>query len=532
MQQGKGQSAYMKIFLEIADDIANGIYKVGDVIPTQLELASAYQVSRVTVREAIKELTRRGVVATQKGKGTVVIGNLFRAVDYQRVEGFSKVDAPEEGPQPRPESRLVENRLVPATEAVSRHLKVPPGTMLRKIERVRSLNGMIHSIECAYLLNSEVSGVDFEHADMEKGSLYELLRREAGIVFDYITEQFKAILCPEREAELLGVKRDEPVLYIRRVTCAGDRGPIEYVDIHSRSDLFYATIHSQRLPTRAAHTAPRINDKPLSCLVGSVLGGLADAPGAPLAEGADPAGAWKRYYGALGEDPAAFERASGVLRTACFAARRFSGRAPGEAYLQREAEYGEAAMPFVVYSALAGLSAGARADLSELARSLPDNWRGTPLMPAGCAIAAACARAASGAGTAEALHAGLEAARLAESGAPESPSVAARIEYALSAAGRLPDPGQLERELAGLIGNGPSAAEAVPFAFGLAACGDLPGLLRRTVFAKRPSASAPAAGCLAGLFGGLALFPEGCLADLDALSGCPLEQLAEETAAR
>ena len=70
------------------------------------------------------------------------------------------------------------------------------------------------------------------------------------------------------------------------------------------------------------------------------------------------------------------------------------------------------------------------------------------------------------------------------------------------------------------------------FAFGLAACGDLPGLLRRTVFAKRPSASAPAAGCLAGLFGGLALFPEGCLADLDALSGCPLEQLAEEAAAR
>ena len=231
-------------------------------------------------------------------------------------------------------------------------------------------------------------------------------------------------------------------------------------------------------------------------------------------------------------DPAAFERASGVLRTACYAARRFSGRAPGEAYLQREAEYGEAAMPFVVYSALAGFSAGSRADLSELARSLPDNWRGTPLMPAGCAIAAACARAASGAGTAEALHAGLEAARLAESGAPEAPSVAARIEYALSAAGRLPDPGQLERELAGLIGNGPSAAEAVPFAFGLAACGDLPGLLRRTVFAKRPSASAPAAGCLAGLFGGLALFPEGCLADLDALSGCPLEQLAEEAAAR
>lgn len=68
MQQGKGQSAYMKIFLEIADDIANGIYKVGDVIPTQLELASAYQVSRVTVREAIKELTRRGSSRPRRGR--------------------------------------------------------------------------------------------------------------------------------------------------------------------------------------------------------------------------------------------------------------------------------------------------------------------------------------------------------------------------------------------------------------------------------------------------------------------------------
>ncbi|WP_308753694.1 hypothetical protein, partial [uncultured Anaerotruncus sp.] len=69
------------------------------------------------------------------------------------------------------------------------------------------------------------------------------------------------------------------------------------------------------------------------------------------------------------------------------------------------------------------------------------------------------------------------------------------------------------------------------FAFGLAACGDLPGLLRRTVFAKSPSASAAVAGCLAGAFGGLALFPEGCLADLNALSGCPLERLAEEASA-
>ena len=61
------QSTYMKIYHMIANDITIGVYKAGDIIPTQMELAKKYAVSRATISEAIKELTRRKLVKTQRG---------------------------------------------------------------------------------------------------------------------------------------------------------------------------------------------------------------------------------------------------------------------------------------------------------------------------------------------------------------------------------------------------------------------------------------------------------------------------------
>ena len=51
---------YMRIKDDIKTDIKNGKYKKGDKIPTEPELSSAYDVSRITVRRAIEELSSEG----------------------------------------------------------------------------------------------------------------------------------------------------------------------------------------------------------------------------------------------------------------------------------------------------------------------------------------------------------------------------------------------------------------------------------------------------------------------------------------
>lgn len=63
---------YRQLMQRIRADIASGVYAVHSRIPSEAELGDAYQVSRVTVRKALAELTREGLLRRMQGKGTYV----------------------------------------------------------------------------------------------------------------------------------------------------------------------------------------------------------------------------------------------------------------------------------------------------------------------------------------------------------------------------------------------------------------------------------------------------------------------------
>lgn len=63
-------------YREIADDLTHrlrsGVHAVGAMLPTELELSDAYNVSRHTIREALRRLEAQGLVTRRQGSGTVV----------------------------------------------------------------------------------------------------------------------------------------------------------------------------------------------------------------------------------------------------------------------------------------------------------------------------------------------------------------------------------------------------------------------------------------------------------------------------
>lgn len=63
---------YRQLMLKLRRDIASGVYPVHSRIPSEQELCEAYQVSRVTVRKALAELTQEGLLIRHQGKGTFV----------------------------------------------------------------------------------------------------------------------------------------------------------------------------------------------------------------------------------------------------------------------------------------------------------------------------------------------------------------------------------------------------------------------------------------------------------------------------
>ncbi|PTK94447.1 GntR family transcriptional regulator, partial [Staphylococcus gallinarum] len=66
---------YLQIKQIIEDRIIHGIYTVGNYIPTEIEFEKEFNVSKVTVRAAIKELVNLGYLEKKSGKGTTVISH-------------------------------------------------------------------------------------------------------------------------------------------------------------------------------------------------------------------------------------------------------------------------------------------------------------------------------------------------------------------------------------------------------------------------------------------------------------------------
>lgn len=65
-----------QVFEQLKQQIIAGNWKPGDKIPSENELSEIFQVSRVTVRQALQKLTALGLLETKTGEGSFVINSL------------------------------------------------------------------------------------------------------------------------------------------------------------------------------------------------------------------------------------------------------------------------------------------------------------------------------------------------------------------------------------------------------------------------------------------------------------------------
>ena len=63
---------YKLIYDKLCNDIVKGIYKPGDKLPTENELANIFKTSRPTIGRAMRDLQQKGLIVRRQGQGTFV----------------------------------------------------------------------------------------------------------------------------------------------------------------------------------------------------------------------------------------------------------------------------------------------------------------------------------------------------------------------------------------------------------------------------------------------------------------------------
>ena len=227
---------YQQIRHWLREQIATGALEPHSRVPSERTLAGNLGISRMTVRAALDEMIREGLLYRVPGKGTYVAPPRFEQ-PLHVLTSFTE-DMVARGL--RPGGRVLFQGTVVAPDHVVGPLGVATGEPVIKLERLRLADGEPMSIETAYLRMDKCRFV--LESRLDDRSLYTLLR-EHGLQLSWAEQSVGARLPSPREAQLLGIQSTVPVLTTVRVTYLVSGEAVEYVTSSFRSDRYTFRAH-------------------------------------------------------------------------------------------------------------------------------------------------------------------------------------------------------------------------------------------------------------------------------------------------
>ncbi|WP_025782811.1 GntR family transcriptional regulator [Sporosarcina sp. D27] len=228
MEKNQALHAYIKE--DLLNRIKSGTYQVGDRIPTELELCKDFDVSRTTVRTALKQLTIEGYLVRKQGNGTFVAEHKVKQTLSHTVKRYSDQIAIQ---GKKAEISVVSIQVIPATELLTKVLHVSINDPIQCIERVRKANGEPTQFEIAYIPWKLAPGITKEHAE---SSLYETLKTNYHLQIAKTTEHVEIAFPDDRVAHILKYKEGLPCFYIETVAEDVEGNVFEYSRSYFRGD--------------------------------------------------------------------------------------------------------------------------------------------------------------------------------------------------------------------------------------------------------------------------------------------------------
>ena len=198
--------------------------------PTDLELTETYDVSRHTVREAVRHLNKTGLLKRERGRGTVVnraefeqslgtLYSLFQSVESTGVEQTSEV---------------LELGVVTDSVAAT-HLEVADDTKLVLLARLRLAGGAPLAIDRAWLPHDIAAPL--RDRDWSHTALYTELANLGAPVPNQGWERLTPIIPTATDRAKLGLGKSDAAFFLERLGCR-DGNPIEWRTTVIRGDRY------------------------------------------------------------------------------------------------------------------------------------------------------------------------------------------------------------------------------------------------------------------------------------------------------
>lgn len=217
--------------MKLMEKIEGKVWSPGMQIPSEREMCSEYGVSRITVREVLKELVQDGYLVRKQGKGTFVTMREFK---HELTSSYSlSQELEREGVNSN--FKIIGFKKFPAPEYLLDKLGITSEDLVYELTRLRYIGDEPFSWERAYIPAGLMVGASVEQLDVE--GLYKTIYHCSGMIAEEAEVDVGAANCPADIATILQLKKNSAVLHLLRWTLSQGRY-IEFCEIYIISDKY------------------------------------------------------------------------------------------------------------------------------------------------------------------------------------------------------------------------------------------------------------------------------------------------------
>lgn len=222
----------MPLWAQVRDDISRRIRRgeYDEAFPSEHELVAAYDVSRHTVREALRGLRDEGLIEAGRGRPSRVADHAINQAQGTLYSLFVSVEG--SGHRQRSIVRALDAR---ADGVVAARLGLEESTPLVYLERVRLSDGEPLAFDRVWL-PAKIAAPLLE-ADFSDTSLYAQLEQRCGVALTGGREQIRAVVASAAERRLLALPEGVALFHLERVGELRGR-PVEWRQTLVRGDRF------------------------------------------------------------------------------------------------------------------------------------------------------------------------------------------------------------------------------------------------------------------------------------------------------
>jgi len=231
------------IYLQLEDLLRNqvdtGELQPGDRVPSELELANVYNISRMTARRAVDALVADGLMIRQPGKGTFVAtdkvsfagATLSSFSNTMRALGLLVT------------SKVIEIEIIKPPPRVSKDLNLSPEQLVVYLRRLRYIDNEPMAIMTSYMPAAYFAGLLDE--DLSSQPITQVMERVSGMRFVASRDYIEASLARPEEADLLTIRKGMPVLLARGVVYEERGLPVRSSILVYRGDRFRLSLSAE-----------------------------------------------------------------------------------------------------------------------------------------------------------------------------------------------------------------------------------------------------------------------------------------------